>query len=78
MYFDEAIHLVNSGRKLTRTCWNNSYIYKDMRRNSKYYKQIVFSHKEKIEGIDIKTIMPYIPSNSDLKAEDWEEYTKWD
>lgn len=68
MYYDEAISLVKEGYLIQRPSWGDSYIYKNT------YGDIMFMSIKSFEGNDIMHIKPYIPSKSDVEADDWREY----
>lgn len=66
MYFDyqKAIFLVKEGHKMTRECWDNSYIFNNT--NNK----IMFAMER--NGIDKNNLLiPYEVSYSDVTANDW-------
>lgn len=68
MYYDEAISLVKEGYLLQRPSWGDSYIYKNT------FNDIMFMSIKSFEGKEITSISLYVPSRSDIEADDWREY----
>ena len=68
--FSRALHTLKQGGKVARAGWNGKGMYIDMQvpdENSKMGRPYLF-----IKSVDDK-LVPWLPSQTDLLAEDWFE-----
>lgn len=80
MDFSNALESLKDGRSICRTGWNGKDQYVHMQRPDEFSKMsepyaYLVQQSQTENGLK-QTVIPWVPSQGDLFAEDWQHYTK--
>ena len=79
MNFGKAFELLKEGRKVCRKGWNSKGIFVGLQspdKNSKRSRPYIFIDTTRIQTdneLASRNLVPWLPSQTDLLSEDWEE-----
>jgi len=79
MNFGEALHELKAGRKVARKGWNGKGIFIELQTPNDNIKMIgsyIFINSLGVKTENeaaVKTIVPWLPSQTDMLADDWED-----